>query len=355
MPILIYGATGFSGRLIAETLAQRGHDIVVAGRDHDRARALGEALGVPWRAASIDDPKGLAAAFDGASLVLSCAGPFAELGEPVLRAALEAGAGFADISGEQAYARDLYERYESRARRERRVIVTGLAFEPAAGDWAAALAARALGPGRLDEVVIAYALSRVPLTPGVVASARSALAAPASVWAHDRWEASVPGGEQELIGFPAPFGQRLTLAAPLAASITVPRHIDTEAARTLVAAGRATPARKLALRLAAAAAPALARSPLIAEVSALIPAHPTEDELENAQVAVVAIARRGFEQARVALIGPHIYRLTAEIAALTVPALASCEGALAPSEIVDPAVALEALQARAGIHIERAS
>jgi short subunit dehydrogenase-like uncharacterized protein len=355
MPIAIYGATGFSGRLIAETLAARGHDLVVVGRDPERVRALGEALGVPWRAASVGDPDALVAAFHGASVVLSCAGPFAELGEPVLRAALEAGAGFADISGEQAYARHLYERYESRARRERRVIATGLAFEPAAGDWAASLAARALGPGRLDEVVVAYALSRIPLTPGLVASLRSTLAAPAAVWAHDRWEAASAGAAQELIGFPAPFGERLAVPAPFSASITIPRHIDTEAARTLVAAGRPTPARKLALKLAAAAAPALARSPLAAEVSALVPAQPTEEELSGAQVAVVAIARRGFQQARVALVGPNVYQLTAEIVALTVPRLASHEGALAPSEVVEPGEALDALRARAGIHIERAS
>ena len=353
MPIVVYGATGFTGRLVAETLASRGHEVIVAGRDPARTRELAESIGAPWRSAWIDDPPKLAAAFADAALVLSCAGPFSELGEPVLEAALTAGAHFADISGEQAYARRIYERYESRARRERRAIVSGLAFEPAVADWAAALAAAALGPGRLDEVLVGYAHSRVPLTPGVLESLRATLAAPASTWSRDRWEPSVLGSAQELVAFPAPFGERLTVAGPFAAAITIPRHIDTQAVRTLVSVGQATPGRKLALKLAAAAAPAVARSPLTAEIGALAPARPTADDLAGARVAVVAEARRGFERARYALVGPNFYQLTAEIACLVAPAIIDREGALAPAELLEPSQALESLGERVEIHTER--
>ena len=355
MSILIYGATGFTGRRVAEALVVAGHEVTVAGRDTDRTRALAEVLKVPWRAAPVEDPVALARAVEGAAIVVNCAGPFSQLGEPLLQAALAGGASFADISGEQAYARDIYERYESRARRERRAVVLGLAFEPAVADWAASLAAAQLGPGRVDEVVLGYALSRVPFTPGLINSMRAVLAAPAVVWAHDRWEPAWPAGDQQILGFPDPFGSHLAIPAPLAAVITVPRHTDTAAVRTLVSAGRASPARKLALKLVAAAAPAVARSPLTAEVGALAPTVPTDDELSRASVAVIAEARRGFDRARVAVVGSDPYRITAAIVALGVRALAEREGALAPTELVAPAEALDSLRESAGIHIERDS
>ncbi len=356
MTILVYGATGTTGRLVTHALLLRGERVTVAGRDLERTRAFGREVDAPARAAHPTDAEALARMCEGADVVLSCAGPFSELGEPVLRAALTAGASFADISGEQHYARDIYQRYESRARREGLAVVTGLSFEPALADWAAGQAAAALGGGAVDEVSIAHAYSRTPLSPGMVSSIRAALRAPAWTWSRGRWEPAALVAERALVSFPAPLGERLAISAPLPAAITIPRHIETAAVKTLVAAGPASPGRKLALSLAKAAAPALsalAASAAASEVEALGPSRPTRRELERSRVAVVAEVKRGFSRSRVALAGADPYRLTAAVAAIAAPALRGRQGALAPAELIAPAEALGQLCERGDIEVDR--
>ena len=60
--ILIYGATGYTGKLVAREAARRGLDVVLAGRDAKKLAPLGEAHGFETRAVSLDDAARLAAA-----------------------------------------------------------------------------------------------------------------------------------------------------------------------------------------------------------------------------------------------------------------------------------------------------
>ena len=100
-PIVVYGATGYTGRLVAAELARRGLDAVLTGRDTAKLRALRADLHVDWplRAAPLDDLVALRAVGAGAAVVLSCAGPFTRLGAPLIDAALAAGAHGAALSG----------------------------------------------------------------------------------------------------------------------------------------------------------------------------------------------------------------------------------------------------------------
>lgn len=97
---LLYGASGFTGRLIAEAAVQRGHRPILAGRSAAKLRPLAEHLGLEARAASLTGTGGLDQLLDNVSLVLLAAGPFVHTSAPVAAACLEAGVHYLDITGE---------------------------------------------------------------------------------------------------------------------------------------------------------------------------------------------------------------------------------------------------------------
>ncbi len=105
--IVVYGASGRTGRRVIDGLRKLAQTFVVAGRDPDKLRPLSNELGAPVRVARADDPKALCALMDGAEVVVNCAGPFGHTGLPVARAALEARVHYVDIAGEQAFQREL--------------------------------------------------------------------------------------------------------------------------------------------------------------------------------------------------------------------------------------------------------
>jgi len=97
---LLYGANGYSGRLILAEAIARGERPIVAGRNGDAVRALAEEHGLEARVTGVDDPTGLARALHGVRAVLHCAGPFRHTAAPMVAACLEAGAHYLDITGE---------------------------------------------------------------------------------------------------------------------------------------------------------------------------------------------------------------------------------------------------------------
>jgi short subunit dehydrogenase-like uncharacterized protein len=360
MTIVVYGASGLTGSLVAEALARRGLPVAVSGRDRARLEPVAEAIGgAPVRPAPVQDATALAAAFDDARVVVQCAGPLADVGEPVVRAAVAAGAHYLDVAVEQAFVRDIYERYESVARRGGITLVSGLGVDAAVADWAAAAAAHRLG-GVADEVMIAYALRGFHPARGARASAVEALAAPMCEWRGRRWESTTPGASTRPLAFPAPFGAQVGASVPSAAVITVPRHVDAAAVRSYVAVAPSSPAARLATRVASLLSPAL---PAVSDVLAGYgraaaaggPQAPTIEERTGSELAVVAEVRRGFERARVAVAGTDAYAVTAETVAIGAAALwdRPAGGLLAPAELVDAEDALAELARRCGVRVER--
>ena len=70
-PIAVYGATGYTGRLVAAELKRRSADLVIAGRSAAKLDALSHALGGARTAvASLDDPTALAAALEPCAAVI---------------------------------------------------------------------------------------------------------------------------------------------------------------------------------------------------------------------------------------------------------------------------------------------
>ncbi len=97
---LIYGASGYSGRLIAHEARRQGLSPILAGRDPRKLEALAAELGLEHRVAALDDGPALARLLRGVRVVVHAAGPFSGTARAMVGACLHAGAHYLDLCGE---------------------------------------------------------------------------------------------------------------------------------------------------------------------------------------------------------------------------------------------------------------
>ena len=158
-PWVLYGATGYTGVLLAEEAAKRGHRPVLAGRSAEKLRALGERLHLEWKAVPLDDSAGLRALLDGAGAVLHAAGPFLQTSQPMADACLDAGCSYLDITGELPVFEALFAR-DMEAKEKGVALIPGVGFDVVPSDCLAAYVASKL-PGA-DTLEIALVASGEP-------------------------------------------------------------------------------------------------------------------------------------------------------------------------------------------------
>lgn len=135
--ILIYGATGFTGRLIAREARARGASVVLAGRNPNRLKAVARPLGLPWRAFDLGDRAKLDAALKDAAVVLNAAGPFSATARPIADRCLGVGAHYLDITGEIDVFEALFVR-DAEAKRAGVMLFPGVGFDVVPSDCLAA-------------------------------------------------------------------------------------------------------------------------------------------------------------------------------------------------------------------------
>src|SRR5919197_2794132 len=207
-PIAIYGATGYTGRLVAAELHRRGARAVLAGRNQAKLEIVAEDLGgdVEVRAAQLDDPTALRDLLESCAAVIACAGPFRLHGEPVLAAAVDARTHYLDTTGEQPFMRLVFEDYGPRAEQAGVALVTAMGFDYAPGDMIAALTAEAMGP--LEEIVLAYAVSGFGPTRGTALSALGMLAGGDVEWRDGRLQAASQSVGRGTWDFAEPVGSQ---------------------------------------------------------------------------------------------------------------------------------------------------
>lgn len=150
---ILYGATGFTGELIAEAAARRGLRPVLAGRSPEKVARLAERYGFEHAAASLDDAASLRKLVDGAAAVLHCAGPFVDTSLPMLRACLDAKASYLDITGElpvfeQSFAHD------AQAKERGVAVISGVGFDVVPTDCVARYVAEKVPGARSLEIAI---------------------------------------------------------------------------------------------------------------------------------------------------------------------------------------------------------
>ncbi len=134
--VLLLGATGNSGQVIAAELAARGLSVRLAGRRRGPLEDLAWAMAAVGAKADVrivdaGDRGSLAEAVTGAGVVLSAVGPFSRQAGPVIDACLTAGVSYVDIANEWPAVRGLLDRGEN-ARARGVALVTGAGFGPAA-------------------------------------------------------------------------------------------------------------------------------------------------------------------------------------------------------------------------------
>jgi short subunit dehydrogenase-like uncharacterized protein len=229
--IALLGATGFTGQLIAAELAKRQMPFIIAGRNAAKLAALQSELNSPsllkTMVATPDNPASLAELFKPpTALVINCAGPFTDLGEPVVKAALEAGIHYLDITGEQVYIARMLDRYHATATEKGCLVIPACGFEYAVGNWAVAQAVEGLEP--LDHISVAIAVKNISTSRGTRLSALKLLGNAGYGWKNRQRTAHLTAHKSKVINFPPPFGKRRTVWIPSGELVTIPRHIKVQ-------------------------------------------------------------------------------------------------------------------------------
>ena len=157
-PVVVYGASGYTGRLICEYLREFGVPFIAAGRDKARiAEALDKVPGldtVPHEIIEVEHQVGpLTELFSGAQVVCDTVGPFAQHGDEVVEACLAAGCHFLDTTGEQDWLIRCDEVYGPRMADQGLLLAPGVAQMYTTGEIAASLCLETPGLDTLDILV----------------------------------------------------------------------------------------------------------------------------------------------------------------------------------------------------------
>jgi short subunit dehydrogenase-like uncharacterized protein len=135
--VLIYGANGYTGELIAREAKARGYAPVLAGRREAAVRPLAEELGFAYRSFALDDASAVDAGLSGIRVVLHCAGPFSQTSRPMVDACLRARAHYLDVTGEVPVLEALHAR-GAEAARVGVMLLPGVGFDVVPSDCLAA-------------------------------------------------------------------------------------------------------------------------------------------------------------------------------------------------------------------------
>jgi short subunit dehydrogenase-like uncharacterized protein len=137
--VVLFGATGFTGRLTAEYLATRmpaEGRWALAGRDLSRLAAVRDELGVdvPLLRADVTDPDSVRDLAESARVVMTTVGPYIDYGEPLVAACAEAGTDYVDLAGEPEFVDLMYLRHHERATETGARIVHSCGFDSIPAD-----------------------------------------------------------------------------------------------------------------------------------------------------------------------------------------------------------------------------
>jgi hypothetical protein len=159
--IVVYGASGYTGKLICESLHARGIPYTAAGRTEDKLRKALEIVaaraGVPNIEADVlsaqHNQQSLTALFTGAKVVVNVTGPFSEIGEVVVKSALQAGCHYLDTTGEQDFMLHMKQKYAADFAKKGLLLAPACAYMWAMGGMAAEVVLENSG---IDSLEIVY-------------------------------------------------------------------------------------------------------------------------------------------------------------------------------------------------------
>ena len=340
--IALYGATGYTGRLVAAELARAGAEFIVAGRDAAKLEALAAELdGAPQtRAVALDDEDGLRSLIEPCGAVISCAGPFEVHGEPVVRTAAETGTHYLDSTGEQGFMKRVFDEFGPMAARSGAALVTGMGFDYVPGDMIASLTAEGMGP--LQELSLNYAVEGFGPSRGTARTALNQISGADVQWLEGTYVPADRSISRGKFDFGGEIGVQRMTRYPAGEHVTVPRHVETRTVRTALTASTTSPVALGAPVLMTALDLAL-KTPVRRAFDAVVnrlPEGPHEDRRAAARFEIVCDARAGSRRRRGVIRGRDVYGMTARSLAAGALRCASAGfagvGALAPSQAFEP-------------------
>jgi NAD(P)-dependent dehydrogenase (short-subunit alcohol dehydrogenase family) len=214
-PVVVYGASGYTGRLVCEYLREYGVPFVAAGRSADRLRSSMETNVAGIETADYEvvevthDVASLTDLLDGASVVLNTVGPFSKYGPEVVQAALAAGCHYTDTTGEQDWLMTCDDKYGADFADAGLLLAPGIAQMYTTSEIAAQLCLETPG---LDTLDIAVFWGGSP----TIASTRTILVNAATSAAHyleqNQYVPFDPG--QGLVSLVVPGQHELALSLP---------------------------------------------------------------------------------------------------------------------------------------------
>ncbi|MGN6245791.1 MAG: saccharopine dehydrogenase family protein [Motilibacteraceae bacterium] len=188
--VVLFGATGYTGRLTAQALVRRGVVPVLAGRSAGRLQAVAAELAAanagpglvpetveldvsrPWQLAPLLEPD---------DVLVTTVGPFLTLGRPALAAAIAAGATYVDSTGEPPFVAEVFAEHDVEARRTGARLLPAFGYDYVPGHLAAGLALRDAGAAATAVDIGYFVTGRGRFSTGTLASAVGVLTEPAPV------------------------------------------------------------------------------------------------------------------------------------------------------------------------------
>lgn len=306
--ILLFGATGYTGKLTARALARRGASFAIAGRDRSKLEELAGETGDPeFHVAAVGDTDALVAALEGTRVLITCVGPFAELGETAVDAALRAGVHYVDSTGEGTFIRDLIDTRGRAAEEAGIAMAPALGFDEVPADVAVTIAVDGMED---PELVLTYALPSQG-SAGTVKSGIGILLSSAP-WRVNGQVVEVSAGEQQRWApMPPPLGPQSSLSFPFAEAHLAPLHLNLRSFRTFATVGHGP---RYALKALPALRLAHGFAPLRSGLNKLIEKtiQGPEGRGREARWTILAEAKSGTSRRNVVITGKDPYGLTAE-------------------------------------------
>ena len=128
MSFLIYGASGYTGKLIVERAVKKGLRPTLAGRTESKIKPIADEFGLDYLLFSLDDVSVIANHLQKFSLVLNCAGPFSRTAKQMIKGCLESGTHYLDITGEIEVF-EMAKSYHQKAIDKNIIILSGVGFD----------------------------------------------------------------------------------------------------------------------------------------------------------------------------------------------------------------------------------
>jgi short subunit dehydrogenase-like uncharacterized protein len=221
--LILFGATGYTGRLTAAAMVARGDRPVLAARAREKVEGMAAELGgLESAVADVSDPASVRALVEPGDAIVATVGPFARWGDPAVEAAIGAGASYIDSTGEPAFIRRVFERFGPRAEAAGAGLVTAFGYDWVPGNLAGALALREAGEAatRVDVGYFTTGGGLGGMSGGTRASAAGAMTEPSF-----RWQSGIrtERGAKRVRSFFAAGKERQAISVGSSEHFTLPR------------------------------------------------------------------------------------------------------------------------------------